>query len=36
MFTAGNLQRDGMHDGRIVVTDKEWWQNFESSDQAFL
>ena len=19
-----------MHDGRVVVTDKEWWQNFES------
>ena len=26
----GGIYRDGMHDGRIVVTDKEWWQNFES------
>ena len=26
----GGIFRDGMHDGRVVVTDKEWWQNFES------
>ena len=26
----GGIYRDGMHDGRVVVTDKEWWQNFES------
>ena len=26
----GGIYRDGMHDGRIVVTDKEWWQHFES------
>lgn len=26
----GGIYRDGMHDGRLVVRDKEWWQNFES------
>ena len=26
----GGIYRDGMHDGRLVVSDKEWWQNFES------
>ncbi len=26
----GGIYRDGLHDGRLIVTDKEWWQNFES------
>lgn len=26
----GGIFRDGMHDGRVVVTEKEWWQNFEA------
>lgn len=26
----GGIYRDGLHDGRLVVSDKEWWQNFES------
>lgn len=26
----GGIYRDGMHDGRLVVSDKEWWQNFEA------
>ena len=29
-YVYGGIFRDGMHDGRVVVTDKEWWQNFES------
>lgn len=29
-YEHGGIFRDGMHDGRVVVTDKEWWQNFES------
>lgn len=31
----GGIYRDGMHDGTIVVTDKEWWQNFESLTGLF-
>lgn len=26
----GGIFRDGFHDGRVLVRDKEWWQNFES------
>ncbi len=26
----GGIYRDGYHDGRVAVTDKEWWQNFEA------
>lgn len=26
----GGIYRDGFHDGRLLVSDKEWWQNFES------
>ena len=26
----GGLYRDGRHNGQVVVTDKEWWQNFEA------
>lgn len=26
----GGVWRDGLHDGRVYVRDKEWWQNFES------
>lgn len=26
----GGFYRDGLHDGRVIVTDKEWWQNYEA------
>lgn len=26
----GGIFRDGMHDGRVVNKEKEWWQNFEA------
>lgn len=29
-YTNGGIYRDGLHEGKVVVTDKEWWQNFES------
>lgn len=29
-YEYGGIFRDGLHDGRVVVTDKEWWQNYES------
>ncbi|MEY8515509.1 AGE family epimerase/isomerase [Lachnospiraceae bacterium 29-84] len=29
-YEHGGIFRDGNHDGRVVTTDKEWWQNFES------
>lgn len=29
-YTYGGIFRDGLHNGRVVVTDKEWWQNYES------
>lgn len=25
----GGVYRDGLHDGTVLVTDKEWWQNCE-------
>jgi mannobiose 2-epimerase len=29
-YEFGGIYRDGIADGKVLVTDKEWWQNFES------
>ncbi len=29
-YTYGGVYRDGIADQEVLVTDKEWWQNFES------
>ena len=29
-YEYGGVYRDGIADGEVLVTDKEWWQNFEA------
>lgn len=29
-YEFGGVYRDGIADGQVLVTDKEWWQNFEA------
>jgi len=29
-YEFGGIYRDGVADGKVLVTDKEWWQNFEA------
>lgn len=29
-YEYGGVYRDGVADGEVLVTDKEWWQNFEA------
>lgn len=34
-YTYGGVYRDGIADQEVLVTDKEWWQNFESFGWIF-